>query len=59
MGRDPLTNQPLRRLTIAKDTGGAIRGPARADLVTGWGRQAAERAGLMRDRATLYLLVPN
>jgi membrane-bound lytic murein transglycosylase A len=58
VGRDPLTNEPLRRLTVAKDTGGAIRGQARADLFTGWGREAAERAGRMRDSATLYLLVP-
>jgi membrane-bound lytic murein transglycosylase A len=58
MGRDPLTREPMRRLTVAKDTGGAIRGQARADLFTGWGREAAERAGRMRDSATLYLLVP-
>ena len=58
IGRDPLTNEPLRRLTVAKDTGGAIRGAARADLFTGWGREAADRAGRMRDTATLFLLVP-
>lgn len=58
IGRDPLTNEPLRRLTVAKDTGGAIRGAARADLFTGWGREAADRAGRMRDSATLFLLVP-
>ncbi|MGG5820700.1 murein transglycosylase A [Falsiroseomonas sp. HW251] len=57
-GRDPVADAPLRRLTIAKDTGGAIRGPARADLFTGWGREAAERAGLMRDAASLWVLVP-
>ena len=34
------------------------RGQARADLFTGWGREAAERAGLMRDPASLWLLVP-
>lgn len=57
-GRDPLREAPLRRLTVAKDTGGAIRGPARADLFTGWGEEAAERAGRMRDPARLWLLVP-
>ena len=57
-GRDPLTDQPLRRLTVAQDTGGAIRGPARADLFTGWGPEAADRAGRLRDPATLFLLVP-
>lgn len=57
-GRDPLTGQPLRRLTIAQDTGGAIRGPARADLFTGWGPEAAARAGRLRDPAALFLLMP-
>jgi membrane-bound lytic murein transglycosylase A len=57
-GTDPLTGAPLRRLTVAQDTGGAIRGPARADLFTGWGTEAAERAGRMRDPAALFLLVP-
>jgi membrane-bound lytic murein transglycosylase A len=57
-GRDPLTEAPLRRLTVAQDTGGAIRGPARADLFTGWGPEAADRAGRLRDPAALFLLVP-
>ena len=57
-GQDPLTAQPLRRLTVAQDTGGAIRGPARADLFTGWGPDAANRAGRLRDPAALFLLVP-
>jgi membrane-bound lytic murein transglycosylase A len=57
-GTDPLTEAPLRRLTVAQDTGGAIRGPARADLFTGWGAEAAERAGRMRDPAALFLLIP-
>jgi membrane-bound lytic murein transglycosylase A len=57
-GRDPLTEAPLRRLTVAQDTGGAIRGLARADLFTGWGAEAAERAGRMRDQAGMWVLLP-
>ena len=57
-GRDPLTGAPLRRLAVAADVGGAIRGPARVDLFTGWGAEAGERAGRMRDRAEVYALVP-
>ncbi len=57
-GRDPLSDTPLRRLAVAGDTGGAIRGAARADLFTGWGADAAERAGRMRDAAALFVLVP-
>jgi membrane-bound lytic murein transglycosylase A len=56
---DPLdTSRPLRRLTVAQDTGGAIRGPVRADFFWGHGGDAAERAGTMRGRGALYLLLP-
>jgi membrane-bound lytic murein transglycosylase A len=51
-------NGRLRRLVIAQDTGGAIRGPVRGDLFWGFGPQAAERAGMMKDRGTYYLLLP-
>jgi membrane-bound lytic murein transglycosylase A len=57
-GRDPLDGSPLRRLAVAQDTGGAIRGLARADLFTGWGEEAAERAGRMRDPAAMWVLLP-
>lgn len=57
-GRDPLSGAPLRRLTMAQDTGGAIRGMARADFFTGWGDEAAERAGRMRDPAEFFVLLP-
>ncbi|MGK7869233.1 murein transglycosylase A [Falsiroseomonas sp. E2-1-a20] len=49
----------MPRLAVAQDTGGAIRGAARADLFTGWGDAAADQAGRMRDRAALFVLVPN
>ena len=56
--RDPLDGAPMRRLLHAQDTGGAIRGPARGDLFWGWGEAAAARAGLMREAAELFVLVP-
>ncbi len=49
---------PLRRLAVAQDTGGAIRGAARGDLFQGWGEDAAERAGRMRDPAGFFVLLP-
>ena len=49
----------IRRLVVAQDTGGAIRGPVRGDVFFGWGEQAAAKAGLMRDRGEYYLLLPN
>jgi membrane-bound lytic murein transglycosylase A len=56
-GRDP-AGRALRRLAMAQDTGGAIRGAARADLFTGWGPAAAESAGAMRESAGYHILVP-
>jgi membrane-bound lytic murein transglycosylase A len=47
-----------RRLTAALDTGGAIKGPARADLYLGRGQAAGEEAGRVRHVLTLYRLVP-
>lgn len=55
---DPVTNAPLRRLTIAQDVGGAIRGPVRTDIFFGWGHDAEDRAGRMRQQGTEYLLLP-
>lgn len=47
-----------RRLTVALDTGGAIKGPARADLYLGRGQAAGQEAGRVRHDLTLYRLVP-
>lgn len=55
---DPLTGEPLQRLMLAQDLGGAIRGPVRADIFFGWGKDAEERAGKMRQHGTEYLLLP-
>ncbi|MEQ8195512.1 MAG: murein transglycosylase A [Rhodospirillales bacterium] len=57
--RDPLNRSaPLRRLMIAQDTGSAIKGPVRGDVFWGFGREAAERAGRMKEPGTYYLLLP-
>ncbi len=47
-----------RRLEFAQDTGGAIRGPARADLFLGFGEPAERLAGALRSRGRLYVLLP-
>ena len=54
----PLTNAPLQRLVMAQDTGGAIRGPVRADLFWGFGATAGESAGLMKQEGQMWLLWP-
>lgn len=48
----------MRRLLLAQDVGGAIRGPTRADLFYGWGPDAEARAGKMRQPGSLYVLLP-
>jgi len=47
-----------RRLAAALDTGGAIKGPMRADLYLGRGPAAGEEAGRIRHALSLYRLVP-
>ncbi len=47
-----------RRLVVAQDTGGAIRGPVRGDLFWGHGEAAAAHAGMMRTQGEYYLLLP-
>ena len=59
--RDPAARRdapPAGRLVVAQDTGGAIRGPARTDFFWGWGPEAGERAGRMRDEAEVFVLLP-
>ena len=51
-------NVAFRRLLIAQDTGGAIRGPVRGDVYWGAGSRAAEIAGRMAHRGRLYVLLP-
>ena len=47
-----------RRGVVALDTGGAIRGPVRADLYIGRGDVAGREAGRIRHRLTMWRLVP-
>ena len=49
---------PVRRLVVAQDIGGAIKGPVRGDLFWGTGSAAAWRAGAMNARGRYYLLLP-
>ncbi|RUW57917.1 murein transglycosylase A [Mesorhizobium sp. M7A.F.Ca.US.008.03.1.1] len=50
--------KPFRRLMIAQDTGSAITGPARGDLFAGSGDAAGEIAGVVRNAADFYALIP-
>lgn len=54
----PLSDTPLRRLMLAQDTGGAIRGAVRADFFWGFGTEAGMYAGRMKQQGSLWLLLP-
>ena len=49
---------PIRRLMIAQDTGGAIKGPVRGDVFWGAGDEAGEIAGAMNAKGRLFVLLP-
>ena len=49
---------PMQRLVMGQDTGGAIRGAIRADFFFGFGAEAAENAGRMKQRGKIWLLLP-
>jgi len=55
---EPLSNQPLRRIVMAQDTGGAIIGAVRLDFFWGWGEVAEQQAGRMKQPLRAWVLVP-
>jgi membrane-bound lytic murein transglycosylase A len=54
----PASDVALERLVFAQDTGGAIRGPLRADFYWGTGTEAAGEAGRMRQPGRFWILWP-
>ena len=50
--------RPYRRLMVAQDTGGAIRGPVRGDIFFGAGAEAEWLAGHMKGTGGYILLLP-
>jgi membrane-bound lytic murein transglycosylase A len=55
----PNSDASLQRLVVAQDTGGAIRGAVRADYFWGFGNEAGEKAGAMKQRGMMWVLLPN
>ena len=51
-------DRPLRRVVVAQDTGGAIRGPVRGDVFWGHGAEAEAVAGHMKHAGRYYILLP-
>ena len=56
--QNPDTKEPIERLMVAADTGGAIKGEIRADFFWGYGKEAEKLAGLMKEEGQLYILIP-
>ncbi|HUW29477.1 MAG TPA: murein transglycosylase A [Sulfuriferula sp.] len=54
----PASDQPLDRLVLAQDTGGAIRGNVRADFFWGFGNEAGNKAGMMKQPGKMWVLLP-
>jgi membrane-bound lytic murein transglycosylase A len=52
----PMLN--LQRLVLAQDTGSAITGAVRADYFAGWGPEAGELAGRLKQPLRLWVLWP-
>ena len=48
----------LRRLMVAQDTGGAIKGAQRADIFFGTGQAAGDAAGTIKDGGRMLVLLP-
>lgn len=55
---DPISQQPIERIMLAQDTGGAIKGTRRADFFWGFGPEAGQRAGLMKAPVRMWRLIP-
>lgn len=55
----PITKEPINDIVIASDTGGAIKGEIRGDFFWGFGEEAKEASGVMKEPFIMYMLVPN
>ncbi len=54
----PNSDKPLKRLMLAQDTGGAIKGGVRADFFWGAGEKAGQLAGAMKQKGKIWVLLP-
>ncbi|HFC6355044.1 TPA: murein transglycosylase A [Neisseria lactamica] len=55
----PVTRKALNRLIMAQDTGSAIKGAVRVDYFWGYGDEAGETAGKMKEPGYVWQLLPN
>ncbi len=55
----PNSDKQLQRLMVAQDTGGAIKGGVRADFFWGFGPEAGNQAGKMKQSGKMWVLMPS
>ncbi|PKO44559.1 MAG: murein transglycosylase [Betaproteobacteria bacterium HGW-Betaproteobacteria-22] len=55
---EPNSSKPLKRLMVAQDTGGAIKGGVRADFFWGAGIEAGNKAGAMKQSGKIWVFLP-
>lgn len=54
----PNNAKPLKRMMMAQDTGGAIKGGVRADYFWGAGDNAGKQAGAMKQSGKIWVFLP-
>lgn len=55
---EPNSPKPLKRMMMAQDTGGAIKGGVRADFFWGAGNEAGAKAGAMKQPGKIWVFLP-
>lgn len=55
---EPNSTRPLKRMMMAQDTGGAIKGGVRADFFWGAGPDAGTKAGAMKQTGKIWVFLP-
>ncbi|RBQ26618.1 murein transglycosylase A [Aliarcobacter lanthieri] len=56
--QNPITKESINQLMVAADVGGAIKGEIRADFFWGFGNEAYNYAGRMKEKGKMYILLP-
>lgn len=55
---NPVTKEPIKKLVVAADVGGAIKGEIRADFYWGFGEEASLNSHKMREYGEIIVLEP-
>jgi len=53
-----IQDKDVSKIVLAQDTGGAIKGPVRADMFLGYGEEAMQIAGELKSELELWIVLP-